>query len=136
MLIAHGDATCGYALFVRDGRLIYDMNVGGLHAQTVSDRTVPTGHHRLEGVAVRNEDKHFISLLIDSQPAGASETALGFHNFISWSGLDIGRDRGTPVADYEAPFVFSGTLKKVTVTMDPDQSLDGDAIGQAEMARQ
>jgi arylsulfatase A-like enzyme len=135
VLIAHGDATCGYSLFVRGGRLIYDMNVGGLHAQTVSDRTIPTGHHRL-GVAVRNQDKRFVSLLIDGQSAGASETALGFHNFISWSGLDIGRDRGSPVADYEAPFAFSGTLKKVTVTMDPDQTLDGDAIGQAEMARQ
>jgi arylsulfatase len=135
VLIAHGDATCGYALFVRGGRLVYDMNVGGLHAQTVSDRIIPAGHHRL-GVAVRNADKRFIRLLIDGEPAGEAVTQLGFHNFISWTGLDIGRDRGSPVADYASPFAFSGTLKKVTVTMDPDQSLDGDAIGQAEMARQ
>jgi hypothetical protein len=135
VLISHGDATCGYTLFVRDGRLIYDMNVGGLHAKTVSDRPIPAGHHRL-GVAVRNADKRFIRLLIDGEPAGESETQLGFHNFISWTGLDIGRDRGSPVADYASPFAFTGTLKKVTVTMDPDQVLDGDAIGQAEMARQ
>ncbi len=31
VLIAHGDATCGYCLFVRDGRLVHDMNVGGAH---------------------------------------------------------------------------------------------------------
>ena len=135
MLIAHGDATCGYSLFVRDGRLIYDMNVGGMHAQTVSDRTIPTGHHRL-GVSVRNQNKRFISLLIDGEAAGEGETQLGFYNFISWTGLDIGRDRGSPVADYEAPFAFSGVLKKVTVTMDPDQVLDGDGVGEAEMARQ
>jgi arylsulfatase A-like enzyme len=135
VLIAHGDATCGYSLFVRDGRLIYDMNVGGLHAQTVSDRPIQAGSHRL-GVSVRNADKRFIRLLIDGEAAGVGETQLGFHNFISWSGLDIGRDRGSPVADYAAPFAFSGILKKVTVTMDPDQTLDGDAIGQAEMARQ
>ncbi len=135
VLIAHGDATSGYALFVREGRLVYDMNVGGLHAQAISDGAIPAGHRRL-GVAVRNEDKRFIRLLIDGEVAGAAETQLGFHNFISWSGLDIGRDRGSPVADYEAPFAFSGRLKKVTVTMDADQALDGDAIGQAEMARQ
>ena len=135
VLIAHGDATSGYSLFVRDGRLIYDMNVGGMHAQVVSDRIILAGHHRL-GVSVRNQDKRFIRLLIDGEAAGEGETQLGFHNFISWTGLDIGRDRGSPVADYAAPFAFSGRLKKVTVTMDPDQTLDGDGIGEAEMARQ
>jgi arylsulfatase len=136
VLIAHGDATSGYSLFVRDGRLIYDMNVGGRHAITVSDRTVPTGHRRL-GVDVRSEPgRRVIRLLIDGEPAGTSETDLGFHNFISWTGLDIGRDRGSPVADYAAPFSFTGVLKKVTVTMDPDQTLDGAAVGEAEMARQ
>ena len=136
VLIAHGDATCGYSLFVRDGRLIYDMNIGGRHATFTSDASVPAGSHRL-GVAVRNEGgKRHITLLIDSAAAGSGETELGFHNFISWSGLDIGLDRGSPVADYEAPFAFTGRLEKVTVTMDAEQMLDGEAIGAAEMARQ
>lgn len=136
VLIAHGDATCGYSLFVRDGRLAYDMNVGGRHATVVSDQPLPAGRHRL-GVAVRSEPgQRIIVLLVDGKPAGAGETDMGFHSFISWTGLDIGRDRGSPVADYEAPFAFSGSLKKVTVTMDAVQALDGDMIGEAEMARQ
>jgi len=136
VLIAHGDATCGYSLFVRDGRLAYVMNVGGRLARVVSDRAVPAGHHRL-GVAVRHEPgRRLITLTIDGEAAGSGETDLGFHSFISWTGLDIGRDRGSPVADYDAPFAFTGTLKKVAVTMDPDQTLDGDLIGEAEMARQ
>jgi len=125
---------CG--LDVRGGRLVYDMNVGGAHAVAISDRVLAPGRHRL-GVAVTNEPHlRRIRLLIDGEAAGAGETELGFHNFISWSGLDIGRDRGSPVADYEAPFAFTGRLEKVTVTMDPTQSLDGEAIGAAEMARQ
>ncbi len=40
------------------------------------------------------------------------------------------------MADYAAPFEFTGVLKKVIVTMDADQILDGKAIGEAEMARQ
>jgi arylsulfatase A-like enzyme len=136
VLIAHGDATCGYSLYLRGGRLVYDMNVGGAHATTVSDRPPPPGRHRL-GVAVRHQPGlRRITLLVDGAAAGAGETELGFHNFISWSGLDIGRGRGSPVADYEAPFAFTGRLEKVTVTMDPEQTLDGEAIGAAEMARQ
>src|SRR5712692_3418464 len=136
VLIAHGDATCGYTLFVRAGRLIYDMNVGGRHAVATSDRTIPPGRRRL-GVAVRSESgRRMITLLIDGKPAGSAETDLGFRNFVSWSGLDVGRDRGSPVADYAAPFEFTGVVKKVTVTMDADQALDGEAIGDAEMARQ
>jgi len=61
---------------------------------------------------------------------------FGFFTLISWSGLDIGLDRGSPVSDYEAPFAFTGELRKVTITMNPDQLLDGDAVGRGEMARQ
>jgi hypothetical protein len=64
------------------------------------------------------------------------QTNLGFHTLISWSGLDIGRDRGSPVSHYEAPFEFTGRLLRVTVRMDDDQRLDGAGVGHAQMARQ
>jgi arylsulfatase A-like enzyme len=136
VLIAHGDMTSGYSLFLRDGRLVHDLNVGGTHATVVSDRVVEPGHRKF-GVAVRpGPQGRRIVLLIDGKPAGEITTPLGFFTLISWSGLDIGLDRGSPVADYAAPFQFTGLLKKVTVTMDDDQALDGDAVGEAEMARQ
>ena len=55
---------------------------------------------------------------------------------ISWSGLDIGRDRGSPVSHYSAPFEFTGRLLRVIVAMHEDQKLDGEGVGKAEMARQ
>jgi arylsulfatase len=147
VLISHGDATSGYSLYVKDGHLVHDLNIGGSHQIVRSERKVPSGARRL-GVhverLVRKEPPAKGSrtgvtdytLLIDGEKAGSLQTQLGFHTLISWSGLDIGRDRGSPVSHYEAPFEFTGRLLRVTVTMHDDQKLDGDAVGNAQMARQ
>jgi len=108
VLIAHGDMTCGYSLYIKGNRLTYDMNVGGQHYIAVSDRPVPAGNRRL-GVRMRRKDgRNIATLLIDGEPAGGFDEPYGFISFISWSGLDIGRDRSSPVPHYEAPFEFTG----------------------------
>jgi arylsulfatase A-like enzyme len=147
VLIAHGDATSGYSLYLQDGRLVHDVNIGGEHVIVRSDRAVPLGDHTL-GVRVRRLTREAqpkmgvgmglseYTLLIDGEPAGAIQSRLGFAMLISWSGLDIGLDRGSPVSHYDAPFQFTGTLRKVTVTMDDDQALDGEGVGRAAMARE
>ena len=111
-----------------------------------SESPVPQGVHRL-GVRVRRLTRELqptvsstgpglteFTLLIDGIPAGRIESRLGFLNFISWTGLDIGRDRGSPVSTYESPFDFTGKLMKVTVTIDDDQALDGNGVGSAHWA--
>ena len=67
---------------------------------------------------------------------GSTQYKFGFNSMISWSGLDIGRDRGSPVSHYAAPFEFSGKLFSVTVKLQAQKGLDGKAVGEAEMARQ
>jgi arylsulfatase len=148
VLIAHGDATSGYSLYMdARGHLVHDMNIGGEHIIVRSDRRVPAGDRRL-GVRVRRLTREAkptlatgpglssFTLLIDDVPAGEISSKLGFANFVSWSGLDVGRDRGSPVSHYQAPFEFTGKLLKVVVTMDDDQILDGEHIGQAVLARE
>jgi len=147
VLIAHGDAPSGYSLYIKDGLLVHDLNIGGGHEIVTSDRKIPPGAHRL-GVHVERLVRETppargsrtggsaYTLLIDGEPAGSLQTQSGFHNLISWSGLDIGRDRGSPVSHYDAPFEFTGRLLRVTVAMHNDQKLDGDGVGDAEMARQ
>ncbi|MBT9470319.1 MAG: arylsulfatase [Pseudomonadota bacterium] len=135
VLIAHGDATSGYSLFVRDGRLHHTLNIGGLRTTVSSEQEVAPGRRKL-GVRVIQGDGRRFTLTVDGQPAGELSTHLGFMTLISWSGLDIGRDRGSAVGDYAQPFTFTGALRTVTVTMDADQDLDGAAVGEAEMARQ
>src|SRR5690349_8220637 len=147
VLIAHGDATSGYSLYVKEGRLVHDLNIGGGHEIVTSDRSIAPGARRL-GVRVerlRRESEPAkgartgfsqYTLLIDGEPAGSMTTQLAFNTLISWSGLDIGRDRGSPVSLYAEPFQFTGTLSRVTVVMHDDQKLDGEGIGRAAMARQ
>jgi arylsulfatase len=147
VLIAHGDATSGYCLYIKDNRLTHDLNIGGTHHIVASDRELPASARCL-GVEVTRWTPdgrprkgiglgyNKFTLLIDGQPAGSMQTPLGFGNLISWSGLDIGRDRGSPVSHYAAPFAFTGRLLRVRVTMTGDRDLDGDGIGEAEMARQ
>ncbi len=147
VLVAHGDATTGYSLYLQSGHLVHDMNVGGEHVIVRSAAPVPPGKHRL-GLRVRRLTRETqpadgtgpgvseLTLLIDGMSAGRLESRLGFANFISWTGLDIGRDRGSPVSGYESPFAFTGKLIKVTVTMDDDQMLDGNGVGRAQLARE
>ena len=82
VLIAHGDATSGYSLYIKDGLLVHDLNIGGGHEIVTSNRKVPSGAHRL-GVhverLVRKEPPakgsrtgvSAYTLLIDGEPAGS-----------------------------------------------------------------
>ena len=136
VLIAHGDATSGYSLYVQDGRLVHDINIGGVHQVLQSDRVIPPGDRTLGLYMSFDGGKRVATLQIDGEACGQRECQHGFFAFISWSGLDIGCDRGSPVSLYDAPFSFTGELRKVTITMNPEQALDGDAVGKSEMARQ
>ena len=84
----------------------------------------------------RKQGRNLATLLIDGESVGNFDTQNGFVAFISWSGLDIGRDRSSPVSHYEAPFAFTGKLRKVTVLMDDDQVLDAKAAADAALARE
>jgi len=133
VLIAHGDATCGYSLYLKDGRLHFDVNVGE-HQIVSSDAPVPAGEH-LFSVHVAHGAPVQAELRCDGAPIGSGTIRFGFVNFISWSGLDIGHDRSSPVSRYEAPFAFTGELTKVVVTIEDEQG-DAEGAAQALLARE
>lgn len=143
ILIVHGDATTGYVLYTRDNCLVYDMNLGGEHDVVVSNRTIPMRTKRL-GLRVERLEmgaggealNSRYTLLIDGKPSGHMETKRHFKSLISWSGCDIGCDRGSPVSDYVVPFEFTGELSMLVVVLDDDQTLNGDDLGLAELGRE
>jgi arylsulfatase len=139
VLIAHGDATCGYALYVQDGVLAHDINVGGQH-QVLRGKPLSPGRRSLAFRARRSGpnlgDPFRCTLLVDGIEHASTDLIYGFVNFISWSGLDIGLDRGSPVSHYPAPFRFTGRLHKVTVTIEDDQFLQAESAATATLARE
>jgi arylsulfatase A-like enzyme len=152
VLLSHGDATSGYSFYLQDGHLVHDLNVGGVHQLLRSSDRVVAGRHKLGfemtvGPMVLTPPLPHLgrvmlpssrrgTLLIDGEEAGSTQYKFGFNIMISWSGLDIGRDRGSPVSYYAAPFEFTGHLFSVSVILQPQKGLDGGVVGQAEMARQ
>ncbi|MFT5202802.1 MAG: arylsulfatase A-like enzyme [Candidatus Aldehydirespiratoraceae bacterium] len=137
VLVAHGDATSGYSLFLDDeGHLVHDLNIGGSHQLVRSDRPVSPGRRDLGFSIARDGQSGTGTLLIDGDAVGSMTTNDIFVTMVSFSGLDIGLDRSSPVSHYEAPNTFTGGLIRVVVDMDHDQELDHDAVGRAEMARE
>lgn len=141
VLVAHGDATSGYALHVADGHVVHDLSVGGHHDIVRSDRPLPDGPCTVQLRMERGEPSlgrapGVGTLLIDGEPCGRFETDRIFVVTISWSGLDVGRDRGSPVGAYAAPNAFTGRIRRVVFDLDDDQVLDHQAVGDAETARE
>ena len=153
VLVAHGDMTGGYSLYVQDGHLVHDVNVGNVHHILRSTVAITSGHHvfglRMDlgpwirvllpvmGMTVL-PSKRVATLLIDGVVVGSLDMGrVGLNSQVSFSGLDIGLDRGSPVSHYEAPFCLSGArLYRVEYTLDAQQQLDYDTIALVDLARQ
>ena len=60
---------------------------------------------------------------------------------VSWSGLDVGFDRGTTVADYDGsgrflgPNAYTGTIHRVRIELADDQNVDQAAASDNEITR-
>jgi len=111
VLIAHGDATSGYSLYVKDGHLVHDLNIGGGHEIVTSDRKIVAGAHRL-GVRVerlrrgreragqgRRPHRRVRLYTSDRRRArGPATDRARIPHVDLLVGLDIGRDRGSAVS--------------------------------------
>jgi arylsulfatase len=122
VLVAHGGAQGGYALFVKDGKPAYEFNRIGLNRYRVtSSEPLPVGKSTIRvefsysgGAAKVSNVKIFLNDRIVAEgrvrmtdfPLGSREETF-----------DIGLDSGSPVSDqYASPFKFSGVINRVVVT--------------------
>ncbi len=119
VLCAMGDWTSGFALYVRDGRLVYALNRAGDAVSVVGDAPVPAGRHTL-GCRYRPHAGAGPSIELTHDDAVVADVTLPFTLPFNWqhggTAFSVGHDRGLPVTDdYEVPFAWTGTLHEVVV---------------------
>ena len=120
VLLCLGTEFGGWSLFVKDGKLVYAHNLLKLQEFDLESATdVPPGKATLEYEFTRTgENVGTGRLYINGKRAGelAGIKTAPIDYAAAAEGLQVGRNWGTPVShDYEAPFEFTGRLRKVVL---------------------
>jgi arylsulfatase len=123
VLVAMGGVSAGWSLYVKEGKPAFTYNYFiGERPTIVGKDKLPTG-----SVTVRYE------FLYDGGGIGKGGTSKLFVNdklvaegrmdksvpylFSADETFDVGMDTGSAVADYKAPFSFTGTITKVVIDL-------------------
>jgi len=141
VLVTQGGRFNGWGLYVLDGKPVFHYNTVGVFRYTVAgpDR-LSQGNHTIlvdftyngGGLGKAGTAK----LMVDGQQVaqGRIERTIPFRISADET-LDIGEDTGTPVSeDYQVPFKFTGTLKKVAIQL-TDAPLSAEEEAEIEKMR-
>ncbi|MCY3647087.1 MAG: arylsulfatase [Chloroflexi bacterium] len=137
VIVAHGGYAGGYALYVRENRLVYEQNCGDDHTRIVSAEDLPT-RASVEFSFTKTGDNRGVGVLtVDGRETARGDLPRMLGGLFTIEGLDVGQDTATPVSDqYEAPFPFSGAIESVVIEVDDDQALDPAQLARAEEEQQ
>jgi hypothetical protein len=137
VLIATGNATCGFTMFVQNRRLVVDYNAFDDHTVVESDVGVPAGDSTLAVHLERDGSMGWAELSIDASTGGRVTIPLYLSTFTS-TGASVGEDHGSAVSDRcSAPFAFTGTLHDVIVQLPGGRDVSQhEATAKREWSRQ
>jgi arylsulfatase len=111
-IVARGSSNGGYALYVRDRRLVFDYNHFHAHTSVRADRELPAGPCTV-GVRMDRDGKAgTATLLVDGAEVGSVRIPQ-MAAMVSSTGMDIGRSQAPVCPDYTPPFVFEGRIRRV-----------------------
>ena len=149
VLLSLGGVDGGFVFYVQDGKLAYGYNyVADKRFKVQSDSMIPEGDHifSFEFIPTGKADiangkgvPATIKLLVDGEPIGSGDLPVTIPLQLGLSaGVCVGADSGAPVmdTDYEAPFPFSGTVKKVLVDITGEAVEDKAAKMRMYLSRQ
>jgi arylsulfatase A-like enzyme len=136
-LIARGSLNSGFALYVKQGRLVFDYNHFHDHTRVAAAEPLAAGPRAVQVSVERTPDGGGdIKVMVDGSLAAAGR-APKLLFVISSTGMDIGRSLSPVTRDYAAPFVYPGRISRVVFEV-PESRPRGEtrAEARAEMARQ
>lgn len=125
-ILSLGGGDGGYGLYVRDGKPVF---VGNFLSRSVtrvaSETALPSGPVKIRAQFTYDGGGlgkgGAMSLFVNDQKVGEGRMEQTQAITLGLGGtLDIGADTGSPVDEaYTPPFNFTGTIKQVTVDLDP-----------------
>jgi arylsulfatase A-like enzyme len=115
VLVAVGDVSGGYSLFVQNGRLVYDYNYLGVNQRIMSDDEIPDGASELSFDFERTADNEGVGRLLAGTAVIGEGPMTGMaKSLLSWGVLSVGSDELSPVTDaYRGGFPFSSEIDRV-----------------------
>jgi hypothetical protein len=141
VLLAMGNALGGWSFHVHRGCLRYVNNYLGKERHVVeSDVPLTSGPHELAfSFTSAGGFRGTGRLLVDGRIVGEAEIphVTPVRYSITGGGITCGWEQGPPVGtDYEAPFAFTGTVRRVVVEVDGQPHRDENAEFEAIMSEQ
>jgi Sulfatase len=112
VVLAQGGQQNGYALHLKDGKLIFSVRIEQELTTITASEPLPLGRCHLEARLARDGA---MTLLVNAKTVAMGK-ASGLIPTQPQDGLSIGRDEKTAVGDYTAPNSLSGTVTNVKVS--------------------
>src|SRR5262249_40182923 len=133
MLLTSGGRFAGYGLYVHKGRPVFTYNFCDMErTKWVGKDPLSPGKHIVVFEFTRDaKTKGVIGpfgkgglgvLKVDGKEVARKVIERTVPFIYAWDeSFDVGQDKLTPVddADYQCPFEFTGTIRKVTVNLEP-----------------
>jgi arylsulfatase len=146
VLLSMGGVDGGFSFYVQNGKLTYGYNyVADQRFKVQSEKAIPEGDHVFSfefkptgkpDVAHGKGVPADITLFIDGDPAGKGSLPVTIPLSLGLSaGVSVGLNLGSPTMDdYEAPFAFTGTVKKALIDITGEDLTDEEAKIKAYLA--
>lgn len=125
VLVSCGAVGGGYSFYVKDAALHHDYNYYGRIYRVSAPFRFAEGEHELTYAFERTGPLCGVGVLfIDGAEVAKGDMSETSRYFMSWAGLDLGRDALSPVSDaYTGEFRFTGTIDRVVFRL--SDSTDG-----------
>lgn len=120
VLVALGNVSSGYVLYVMGNLLHYEYNFIGSHYVIASERELPDGSCIVEFTFDKTGPGRGVGTLsVDGSEIGRGVLPRVLPHFLGWAGLDVGKDSLSRVSsNYADEFAFEGKIEKVIFTID------------------
>jgi arylsulfatase len=113
VLVAQGGSSHGYSVYAKRGKLVVAIRRKGALSSVTSSEPIPAAPVQLH-VTVSN--KGDVAMTANNAVIGKGKVD-GLLVAQPTDGLQVGRDTGGAVGDYESPFAFGGRIESVLIEL-------------------